>query len=156
MDPLAIYAAVVATAALGWQVFTRWQSRRAAVKVEVTHAAERQEGVLQLPGPRRGELGYRVMVIVSNRGETTQFVDAFGIRAVEDETAMTFEVPDDKALRPAQSMRGQFWLEALSLEVDGRFVGFAGLATGEVVESRPQELHAALLTAIEHQAPGPH
>ena len=38
MEPLAVYAAIVATASVGWQIYSWWHRRRSHVAVEIRYA----------------------------------------------------------------------------------------------------------------------
>lgn len=170
MDPLAGYAAVVATLSVGWQIYTWRHRRRRDLVVEVRHALVRPEWdseTLELYGPtgssellftvpegdpRRqllpeAPLQYELKVVLTNRGETPQFVDVLGLRLTDRPEPVVFDPPDEKALPAATSVQKSFYVNALPWDLDGEFVGFAGIGE-HVIESKPQTLYEELLRTL--------
>lgn len=77
VDPLAIYAAVVGTVGLGWQIWRETRRTRTNIRVELEHAAMPREFYVAFtgdPDQRSGPVEYVVSVIVVNDGESTEYV----------------------------------------------------------------------------------
>jgi hypothetical protein len=62
-DPIAVYAAIVSTAAVAWQVWERWQRRIPQVEVELHSASTEPESRLWLDVRNRGEYRAHVTLI---------------------------------------------------------------------------------------------
>ena len=134
---VALYAAVVASGALGWNVLSAVRERRTDVHVEVEHGPE--IGV-------DGWVGYRIEVIARNFGPREVVEDA-GVRfepEAESKTGFRHVVEIDEPLLPRDLVR---WTATdlkrthYDAKEDGRrFTAFVKLASGEVITSDVQEI----------------
>jgi hypothetical protein len=161
VDWLAAYAAAVATGGFLWQVYLWRQKRRRDLVVDVRHELSRHGGesvelfsdvepgegdFLDLLG-QRSPLRYELRVVVTNRGESPEFIDFVGLRAVNGSAPIVFDPPDEKALPAARSMEKRFFAENLPA-LPPAFVGFARIGE-QVIESTPQKLDENLLRTRE-------
>jgi hypothetical protein len=140
IDGLAVYAAVVATAGIGWQAYTWRQDRAVMVTVEVGYGIT-SEGSADL-----------VLVTLTNSSRfdvrwTQAGIDLqdgskqFAMIGLGDKVARGFELP--KVVKPRDS--SETAIEAPTLKEWGvdlyrPLVAQARLGTGQVFKSRPKTL----------------
>jgi hypothetical protein len=144
VNSLAIYAAVVGTISLGWNVWRGLRSERVDVRVTVE-----TEPVLVLPEKDR-PAPYQLTVIARNYGATEERVDRIGIN-YNDPTQDEFGGGGDskrisETLPPRRNVSQTFNLTGRRFKVGREYVGFVVLASGNTIES---ELHEFDLTTLE-------
>ncbi len=166
-DAITLYAAVVATVALGWQVFTELRRRRPNLEVQVRHAGPwgrmmvEHESSTVTEGRMRVPEEYELHIVVINKGETPQYVDA-----------ITLEPPTSPGQRPDPP----YWHEDLDAKIEPnaqlkrvipvsklstgegsaaglRFVAYAMTASGKRVDAFPDEVTPDFVRLSEENQP---
>jgi hypothetical protein len=158
-DPLAIYASLVGTGSLGWQVWREHQRLSTDVRVEFEHSAHpRQLFVMVGNGPDRrpGPLEYELGLVVVNHGQTTEYVRHTFVRNAAETEGFDFGDMDegDKELpprgrvfsrvRPAElspeRVFGPTIPDRFSVDLSEGFYGYARLGSGRIVRSKLEHL----------------
>ena len=138
-DVTAIYAAIVATSALGWQIYVWRHARAQRVHVDVSY------GFLAFGhGPVEA-----VMIKVINRSDRAVIVEDAGVDA-QDGSGRTLIIPRPPpgATLPGKldpDSNGTTWLlreevDEAGVDVHEPLTGYARLATGETIKSKPARL----------------
>jgi hypothetical protein len=133
---VALYAAVVATAALAWNVARVIREQRTVVRVEVEHTP--------LIGDD-GLVGYQIQVVARNFGPGEVVEDA-GVQFEPKEDGkpgMGYSARLDKPLPPRDYLRWTLDLKETpynAREQSRRFRGFVKLASGKEIASDVQEI----------------
>ncbi len=122
---IAVYGALVASAGFGWQVWTRKQSRRPSIRMEVRHA-----GVPTADLDLAGKLVYEVTVAAVNTGETTETVEAIGVSWPEHARGID-DRPIAEELKPGGVVKRSFMLFACEFDPTMGLVPFAEVASME-------------------------
>ena len=136
---IAIYAAILSTGGLGWQVYTWIRAHGTRVRVEVTNAFL----------PFTDHVSYVAMITVTNLGEHAIRVTSagFDFQDSSGRTVVLANAPPGSSLpgvvQPHDS--GMTWLEETQfasggIDVYRPLVAWAKLATGETFKSRPTTL----------------
>jgi hypothetical protein len=138
IDPVAIYAAIVSTVALGWQILKERRARRPQVDVKVA---------LALIAPPGGEVLETVQIEARNRGDHPIRVTSAGFNVQDDSgntVVMTWQPPGSTlpgVIGPRDSGMTYLLRDELGpLDVFRPLVGWVSLSTGERVHSRPRTL----------------
>jgi hypothetical protein len=138
IDPVAIYAAVVSTVALGWQILKERRARRPQVEVKVSYA------LLGYPSREPAEAAE---IEARNRGDHPIRVTSAGFN-LQDDSGRTVVItwqPPGATLPAVVGSRdsGMTYLlreELGPLDVFRPLVGWVSLSTGERFHSRPRTL----------------
>lgn len=152
-DALAIYAAAVGSASLGWQIYREIRRLKTDLRVEIEHAARPRPMYVAFGSdsdPRPEPLEYELTLVVVNDGETTEYVrDA----AIEDAARTAgYDFGDelaDKELRPRNRVFAQVRVQDLEFDPSHGFYGVARLASGREIKSRVERLDNGVLEHIE-------
>jgi hypothetical protein len=151
-DPLAIYAAIVGTAGLGWQIWREARRLTTDVSVEFEHAAQGSRVLvanLSDPDPRPRPIEYELSVVVVNDGETTEYVRDIWIENPTRTEGCDVSASDpDKELVPRGRVVASLRIEGLDLDLSMGFIAIVRLASGRVIESKVDHLHQHLLDHI--------
>ena len=91
---------MVATLAFGWEAFWFIRSRRPNVKGRVSEYVTRRQDIKSEPETRTPLANYTFRITAENRGTTTQFVEAIGLRDANGPSVFYSSEPDDRALPP--------------------------------------------------------
>jgi hypothetical protein len=139
---IAIYAGVVATASLLWQVYSWWHRRRHRVEVTASmaligHAGVRATQVIAVTATNRSEHPVRV----AGAGLEAQDGSGFLLHVVQQPEGTRATIPG--IVQPNDS--GQTYLERPVVEENGisvvePVVAWVRLATGEQLRSKPRPL----------------
>jgi hypothetical protein len=142
-DGIAIYAAVVGTASLGWQIMRSRRADRPGVTVNVENA---------MIGFTDGNATWTVCVKAINGGEQPVGVNGAGLD-LQDGSGRTFVLgrlqPLDSipgTVQPRHEVSAYFPVDVLQqngFDLTRPIVGFVNLATGDVVRSTPSTLRSA-------------
>ncbi len=138
MNGLAIYAAIVGTASLSWNIWCELRKERSDVRVEV------------VTEPVPVGLGrYELTVIVRNYGKTDEAVERIGLN-FHDPTDEDFgdageSQTVDEPLAPRRNVRWTWDLGKRRWRVGREYQGFAVLASGRNLTSEWREFDAELL-----------
>jgi hypothetical protein len=138
IDPVAIYAALVSTVAVGWQILKERRARRPQVEVKISYS------LLGYPG--RGAAG-AAHIEVRNRGDMPVRVTSAGFElqdGSEDVAHITHQPPSATlpgVIGPRDSGFTYILEDALGpLDPFRPLVGFVRLSTGERILSKPTTL----------------
>jgi hypothetical protein len=132
---IAIYAAVIASGGLGWQVWTHVQRRRPVIRVELRHA-----GQPPTDPNLAGKLIYEVTVAAVNTGETTETVEAIGFLLADEKHGMD-DRPILEPLPPGGVVRRSFELLALPSDPRAGIVPYVEIASSpERISGKQEEL----------------
>ena len=131
---VALYAALVATGALAWNVYVYFRSHRTDVWVEVNQGrVPGDAGKLGDPG----KLEFALHVVAINHGDQTQFVQGLGLLFLDpDNKSWTRQVaePKPRELPPGErSTTGPIRIKNRNLS-EG-YIGFVELASGDEFRS---------------------
>lgn len=153
---IAGYAALVATASLGWQVYVRRQQRKPNVLLTVRHAGPFGRMMVQSsehpPRPDEGTMPvhaeYVLDIVVVNRGETTEVVEAIGVDPVLPESGGRPDPPlwfheRNEQLAPGDAIKHTVPVSQLipgASAAGVEFVAYAALASGLRVEAPPDRV----------------
>jgi hypothetical protein len=138
IDPVAIYAAIVSTVALGWQILKERRARRPQVQVTISYA------LLGYPDREPAEA---VEITARNRGDLPVRVTSagFNLQDDSDRTMVIAGQPPGATLPGVVGPRDSgftylFRGELGPLDVFRPLVGWVSLSTGERIHSRPRTL----------------
>lgn len=120
---MAAYAAAIATAGLGWQIWIQLRRRRTRVMLLVGHAAY-PAADLDLAG----KLVYRVTVTAVNTGETPETVVAIGFEALDHAQGIG-DRPIAEPLPPGSIVKREWDLLALDFDPTPGIVPYVELAS---------------------------
>lgn len=152
-DPLALYAAVVATAGVGWQIYRERRRLKTDLRVEFEHlATPRAVGVMWSgdTDPRPDPLEYELVLQVINDGETTQHVRELFIEDAAETGGYSFVDGDgDKELVPRGRVLARVRTNRFKFDPAGGFYGHARLASGRVLKSKLTRLDMGIVEHIE-------
>jgi hypothetical protein len=154
-EPLAIYAAIVGTAGLGWQVWREVRRLRTDIRVEFEHAAKHRQFYVAWagdPDTRPEPLQYELTVVVVNDGETTEWVREITIENRARTQGYEFDNTEgDEQLEPRSRVFARERVEHMDFDPSDGFVGTARLASGRKIESKLERLNQDILDHIaEH------
>jgi hypothetical protein len=150
---VAIYAAVVGTGSLGWQVYRERRRLRTNVRVEFEHSAQPVNmpmvswGAEPLgPDPLYSELA----VVIINNGETVEWVRSVWIEDAAGTAGSDLgnEHRGDLELKPRARVFARIDTADLPFDPEGGFFGIARLASGEEVRSNLSHLDDVILAHI--------
>lgn len=138
---VAIYAAAVSTASLGWQVWNARRARRPHVEVALSHTVYI---------PPTGSAESTVQIDVRNRGDIPVQVASVGVRTKGRATMLAAPRRGESTLpgeiHPRDAGFTYFPTDELSsLDLSRPLVGWALLSTGEHIDSKPMKLLARAL-----------
>lgn len=152
---LAVYAAIVATAGLIWQIWTELRRRKRVVEIEVSHASAPLGGEDTGNGPARANW-YELCLIVINRGESPIYVRELSIDCVSTAGALGYvEVTQDQLAVEVQSGEHRAWKRLIDERDEMWSEGFivsATLSTGEEILTDVQWLDASLIEIVRTDA----
>jgi hypothetical protein len=145
MDPVAVYAAVVSTGALGFGAWSYRNDNRTRVRVTV----EMDEFVI-------GQGNVALTVVARNRGRSGQAVREALIEFFDDTGTLQFPRSEMRE-RVDQALESNWpatWTRSLPSggEVGRFYRGTVQLGTGEVVRSQWYEFNGAVLSAAGAEA----
>ena len=125
---LAIYAAVVGSLALAWEVY-RW-------------ARSRRPDVLVVPGELADRAGRWVTATVVNRGSHPIRLQSWGISRVGEEMVHVHVEPEEVPIPPSDATTLRLHVhELLGIEPGQRVEAWVYLTTGDRFASRPLVAH---------------
>ena len=181
-DWVALYAAVVATAALTWQVV--WQVRlhrarqRTAVSLHFDHAIHRRDQSVYEPSP--APLDYVLTLVAINAGEQTEHIAEMTVSQPTGHIAevtvmqpteqiaemagseppglgMTLHGTGDPLLElpPRGRVARSFQPQGAGMSLGGVFRGFVGLGSGKYVVLAPEPLEPELLRILRESVQTP-
>jgi hypothetical protein len=153
MDALAIYAAVVGSVGLGWQIWREVRRTRTDIRVEIEHAAKQRRFFVVVPDdpdPRPEPLEYEVSVVVVNDGETTEYVRGIYLESRARTEGYHFgnAGEGDQVLRPRSRIADSVRLNELDFDASRGVVGIVELASGRSIESKLEMLNQNTLDHI--------
>jgi hypothetical protein len=153
VDGVAIYAAVVGTGSLGWQVFRERRRLRTIVRVEFEHASRpiRSPNAAIGPGePLLSLLDYELAVVVINDGETAEWVRSISIEDAAGTHGYDFGHPSggDQELQPRARTFARLTATDLPFDPANGFYGIVHLASGSEVRSKLSHLDDGILEHI--------
>jgi hypothetical protein len=120
---VATYSAVIATSALGWQIWIQVRRRRTRVMLLVGHSAPPVADT-----DLAGRLVYRVTITAVNTGETQETVVALGFEALDHEHGID-DRPIAESLPPGGIVRREWDLLALDFDPTPGVVPYVELAS---------------------------
>lgn len=137
---VAAYAAAIATAGLGWQIWIQLGRRRTRVMLRVGHSA------YPVADPDlAGRLVYRVTVTAVNTGETSETVVAIGFEALDHAHGID-DRPIVEPLPPGGIVNREWDLLALDFDPTPGIVPYVELASDPgKVYGEPEPLIAGLI-----------
>jgi hypothetical protein len=140
IDPVAIYAALVSTVALGWQVLKERRARRPQVEVQVLNA--------MLTYPAR-EPAWSAQIEARNHGDMPIRVTSagFNLQDGSGNTVVIIQQPPGATLPgvigPRDSGMTYLLMEKLGpLDPFRQLVGWVSLSTGQRIHSKPFTLRS--------------
>lgn len=152
-DPVAIYAALVGSGSLGWQVWRERNRLSTKIRVEFEHGTPPRPMFVVYAGDtdRRPEpLEYELTLVVINDGETTEYVRDAWIEDVAGTGGNHFDdLGDEGQLPPRARVSVSLRTHHVETDFSAGFVGVARLASGRLVQSKVEHLDAHLLEHIE-------
>jgi len=154
VDPLAIYAAIVGTVGLGWQIWREVRRMSTHVRVELEQSSQVRGGPFVSVGadvdPRPEPVEYEIAVVVINDGETTEYLRNVWLENAARTEGYDFRPDDrsDRELPPRSRIQETVRLPELSLDLSNGMVGIARLASGRIVESEVEPLDQSILDHI--------
>jgi hypothetical protein len=104
---VAVYAAVIATGGLGWQIWTYRVRRSTRIILTVRHGTYQEPGTVLT-----GKAVYCVTVTAVNVGETTETIEAIGIEDEAHEHGID-DRPLCESLAPGHTVARRFEFHAL-------------------------------------------
>lgn len=138
IDPVAIYAAVVSTIALGWQIQKERRARRPQVEVKVSYA------LLGYPSRGPAEVAH---IEARNRGNLPVRVNSAGFNLQDgsgNALAITWQPPTRRCLASSdRAMPASPTSSRTSrgpLDLYRPLVGWVSLSTGERIHSKPHTM----------------
>jgi hypothetical protein len=150
---VAIYAAVVGTGSLGWQVYRERRRLRTNVRVEFEHSARSVSTPMvswgdEPPGP--DPLYSELAVVIINNGETVEWVRSVWIEAAAGTagTNLSNEHRGDLELKPRARVFARVDTADLPFDPEDGFYGIVRLASGEEVRSKLSHLDDVILAHI--------
>jgi hypothetical protein len=135
---VAIYAAIVASAGLLWQVLVYVRSRRRMIEVKLEPQLALRKGFV---GKSEPQMELHIQVTAVNHGERTQYVDRVGVRALWQDGGFSQAdiVPDPRGLPHGERTSGRIPASRFGDRSPPHYyVGVATLASGEEITS-PRE-----------------
>jgi hypothetical protein len=139
-DYVAIYAAVIATGGLCWQVWTHFALRRPKIRMEIRHAAQPADD-----SDLAGQLIYEITVAAVNFGETTETVEAIGVHWPDQQCGID-DRPIRERLEPGDVVKRSFQLIACDFDPTRGIVPFVEIASSQNrISGEPAELEEYLL-----------
>ena len=138
IDPVAIYAALVSTVALGWQILKERRARRPQVEVQIRYS------LIGYPGPGAAEAAH---IEARNRADMPVRVTGAGFNAQDGSEYVAFitHQPPGATLPGMIGPRDSGFTYLLKDELGPLdpfrpLVGFVSLSTGERILSQPTTL----------------
>lgn len=154
---LAIYAAIVGTIGVGWQIWREKQRLRTNLRVEIEHCASAQQGLIGTTSDGPRPLDYEVVVNVINDGETTEYVRRVSIEDAQESHGIDLHLRSDPdaELPPRGRTKCSIRLDtAVGAGWAEGFKGIAWLASGRSVESVVEIFDQDIIEHIEvHNQP---
>jgi hypothetical protein len=153
---VALYAATLSRRALAWQQQRDAERLATRVRVGFEHRTEQIGPFVIVAGdndPRPYPVEYRLTLVVTNDGETTEYVTWCAAQQAEGDLGydLSGNLGGDRALKPRERLTVDFAANECGFDLTPGFVGVVRLASGEQVRSDVEHLSNELVAHVaEH------